>query len=82
MFPDMLRSIIDKHFLTQAKFAELYSIPTRTVESWISGSRIPAPYIQEALLYMWSEQTLDRMERQPEKYKAQIDRIRSMKYRI
>lgn len=78
MFTEMLRSIIDKHFLTQAKFAELYGIPIRTVESWCTGSRLPAPYIQEALIFIWQEQTLDRMERRPDKYKAQLERIRSM----
>lgn len=77
MFPEILRSIIDKHFLTQAKFADLYGIPIRTVESWCTGSRLPAPYIQEALIFIWKEQTLDRMELRPDKYKAQLEMIHS-----
>lgn len=35
--------------LTQAAFAERYDIPLRTLQSWESGERIPAPYIVRML---------------------------------
>ncbi len=82
MFSEILRSIIADHFLTQAKFAELYGIPVRTIESWCTGSRIPAPYIQEALIFTWKEQTIERMERHPGKYQVQLDHIRPKYYHI
>lgn len=40
-----VRAIRAKTGLSQAKFAEKYGIPKRTVESWESGDRKPPKYV-------------------------------------
>ena len=35
--------------LTQARFAEKYKIPKRTLENWEEGTRNPPPYVLELL---------------------------------
>ena len=35
--------------LSQAKFAEKYEIPKRTIESWEMGDRIPPEYVIKLL---------------------------------
>lgn len=35
--------------LTQAKFAQKYGVPPRTLEKWDTGERTPPPYVIELL---------------------------------
>ena len=35
--------------LSQARFAEKYGIPKRTIESWEAGDRNPPPYVIKLL---------------------------------
>lgn len=35
--------------LTQAKFAQEYGVPLRTLEKWDAGNRTPPPYVIELL---------------------------------
>ena len=37
--------------LSQVKFAEMFNIPRRTIESWESGERVPPPYVVELIAY-------------------------------
>lgn len=44
-----IREIREKTGLSQAKFGERYGIPTRTIENWETGSRVPPQYVVELL---------------------------------
>ena len=41
----ILKEMRQKLGLSQAKFAERYSIPKRTIENWESGLRKPPQYV-------------------------------------
>lgn len=42
---DKIKEIRKMTGLSQAKFAEKYSIPRRTIENWESGKTSPPPYV-------------------------------------
>lgn len=42
---EQIRAIRAKTGLSQARFAERYGIPRRTIENWESGVRTPPPYV-------------------------------------
>ena len=48
-----IRELLAAYHMTQAAFAQRFSIPKRTVEEWCRGARTPPPYvvrlIEEAL---------------------------------
>lgn len=44
-----IKEIREKTGLSQAKFGERYGIPTRTIENWETGSRVPPQYVVELL---------------------------------
>lgn len=45
----MIRRIRNMAGVSQAKFAEAYGIPRRTLENWESGERIPPAYVVRLL---------------------------------
>lgn len=44
-----IKEIREKTGLSQAKFGKRYGIPTRTIENWEAGSRVPPQYVVELL---------------------------------
>ena len=42
---DQIKAIRQQTGLSQARFADLYGLPKRTLENWESGQRIPPPYV-------------------------------------
>lgn len=44
-----IKELREKTGLSQAKFAERYNIPKRTIENWESGKRTPPEYIESLL---------------------------------
>lgn len=42
---DQIKAIRQHTGLSQARFAAFYGIPTRSVENWESGQRIPPSYV-------------------------------------
>lgn len=44
-----IREIREKTGLSQARFGERYGIPTRTIENWETGARVPPQYVVELL---------------------------------
>lgn len=47
-----IKDIRKKTGLSQAKFAEKFEIPKRTIENWETGERVPAQYIVDMLAYI------------------------------
>lgn len=50
LFSLRLRELADESGMTQKDFADALGIPLRTLESYISGARTPAPFTQMALI--------------------------------
>lgn len=46
---EKLKGIRSLTGLSQKKFAEKYDIPTRTIENWETGSRVPPEYVLKLL---------------------------------
>lgn len=44
-----IKAIRAKTGLSQAKFAEIYEIPKRTIENWEAGKRVPPEYVVNLL---------------------------------
>lgn len=44
-----IRQIREKTGLSQSKFAEMFHIPTRTLQKWEIGQASPPPYIEYML---------------------------------
>ena len=44
-----IKAIRAKTGLSQAKFAEIYEIPRRTIENWEDGKRVPPEYVVNLL---------------------------------
>ena len=65
-FKNTLREGIQKMGLTQRETANSLNVPLRTLESWLSGERVPAPYLQydvlEKLQRMGIQERLDGHE--------------------
>lgn len=37
--------------MTQKEYAAYFNIPTRTIEDWDRGARVPPPYLLELMAY-------------------------------
>ena len=46
-----VKEIRAKTGLSQAKFAEMYGIPRRSLENWEAGSRVPPDYVIDLLRF-------------------------------
>ena len=46
---DYIKAVRQQTGLSQARFAELYGIPQRSLESWEDGHRVPPPYVLSLL---------------------------------
>lgn len=47
---NIIKSIREATQLTQSQFAERFSIPLKTIQSWESGIRKPADYIPAMMI--------------------------------
>lgn len=50
IFKDEFKELRNKVGLSQVKLSQLLDIPSRTIEKWETGERVPPTYVQNLLI--------------------------------